>query len=137
MKYPLKLSDIQFVAYRRSRGPGGQHNQKTSTAIRATHEPTGIMVNVCNERSQSANKEAAVKILQARLDQMLEDRLLVASRAAYEAKPEAAWSSQIRTYRLTGNAQGVVDHRTGFSHPNARAVLRGDLDGFLRAGMVA
>lgn len=131
MRYPLNLSDVNFVAFRRGSGPGGQHKNKTATSIRATHEPTGVVVTCCNERSQHANKESAIRILQGKLDRMLEDRTITARREAYDSKPDAGYGQQIRTYRLCGNAQGVTDHRTGHTHPNAQAVLRGDLDGFL------
>lgn len=133
MGYPLNLNDVRFEVFRRGRGPGGQHMQKNATSIRAIHEPTGLLVTCCNERSQHANKQESIRLLQARLDRMLEDRLVSIRRDAHESKPAASFASQVRTYRLCGNPQGVVDHRTGFSHPNARAVLRGDLDGFLAA----
>jgi len=116
----------------RSSGPGGQHMQKTSSAVRLTHLPTGLMATCQSERSQHQNKETALKILQARL---LE--LELAERAEERAKLKgkrvtAGWGNQIRSYVLHPYKM-VKDHRTNYETGNTDAVLDGDLDGFITA----
>ena len=116
----------------RSSGPGGQHMQKTSSAVRLTHLPTGLMATCQSERSQHQNKETALKILQARL---LE--LELAERAEERAKLKgkrvtAGWGNQIRSYVLHPYKM-VKDHRTNYETGNTDAVLDGELDGFITA----
>jgi len=116
----------------RSSGPGGQHMQKTSSAVRLTHLPTGLVATCQSERSQHQNKETALKILQARL---LE--LELAERAEERAKLKgkrvtAGWGNQIRSYVLHPYKM-VKDHRTNYETSNAEAVLDGELDGFITA----
>ena len=116
----------------RSSGPGGQHMQKTSSAVRLTHLPTGLVVTCQSERSQHQNKEIALKILQARL---LE--LELAKRAEERAKIKgkhiaAGWGNQIRSYVLHPYKM-VKDHRTDYQTSNTEAVLDGELDGFITA----
>jgi len=116
----------------RSSGPGGQHMQKTSSAVRLTHLPTGLTATCQSERSQHQNKETALKILQARL---LE--LELAERAEERAKLKgkrvtAGWGNQIRSYVLQPYKM-VKDHRTDYETSNADAVLDGELDGFITA----
>lgn len=138
-KYNLNLNDIEFVAFRRQKSAGGQNANKTSTSIRATHIPTGIRVEASVERSQTANKKAAIAALQEKLDNLMEEKLGEAQRRSYDSKANSTFASQIRTYRLCGNAQGVLDHRSGINHSNSEAVLNGELDSFiigaLRAGI--
>jgi peptide chain release factor 2 len=116
----------------RSSGAGGQHVNKTDSAVRLTHLPSGIVVSVQNERSQSANKDTAMKILRSRLAEKAEEE-----RDAELAKERGGVSmgfggEAIRSYVLHPYQQ-VKDARTGFTVGNAQGVLDGDLDGFIRA----
>jgi peptide chain release factor 2 len=116
----------------RSSGPGGQHMQKTSSAVRVTHLPSGLVVTCQSERSQHMNKDFALKILRARLlEQELEKR--EEAKAKLKGKRiDAGWGSQIRSYVLHPYRM-VKDHRTDYETGNAEAVLDGDLDGFIDA----
>ena len=123
--------DIRIDTYRSS-GAGGQHVNKTDSAVRITHMPSGIVVAVQNERSQSANKETALKILRSRLAEKAEQE-----REAELARERGGVSmgfggNAIRSYVLHPYTQ-VKDARTGFEVGNAQGVLDGDLDGFIRA----
>ncbi len=116
----------------RSSGPGGQHMQKTSSAVRLTHLPTGLVVTCQSERSQYQNKEIALKILQARL---LELELVKRAEEKARLKGEriaAGWGNQIRSYVLHPYKM-VKDHRTGYQTGDTEAVLDGELDGFIVA----
>ena len=127
----IKTDDLRIDTYRSS-GAGGQHVNKTDSAVRITHIPTGIVVQCQNERSQHRNKDNAMKILRARLyEKMLEDER--AEKQAMEAKKkEIAWGSQIRSYVLHPYTM-VKDHRTGVEKGDAQAVLEGKLDQFIQA----
>jgi len=127
----IEPDDLKVDVFRSS-GPGGQHMQKTSSAVRMTHLPTGITVTCQSERSQHQNKEIAMKILQARVLEMeLEKR--AEERAKIKGKRiDAGWGSQIRSYVLHPYKM-VKDHRTGYETSNSEAVLDGDLDGFITA----
>ena len=123
--------DLRIDTYRSS-GAGGQHVNKTDSAVRITHLPTGIVVSVQNERSQSSNKETAMKILRSRLAERAE-----AERDAELARERGGVSmgfggNAIRSYFLHPY-QLIKDHRTDFEMGNTQAVLDGDLDGFIRA----
>lgn len=123
--------DLKIDVFRSS-GPGGQHMQKTSTAVRLTHLPTGLVVTCQSERSQHQNKEIALKILRARL---LELALVKkdAERDRLKGKHVAAgWGNQIRSYVLHPYKM-VKDHRTDYQTSNTEAVLDGELDGFITA----
>jgi len=127
----IEPDDLKVDVFRSS-GPGGQHMQKTSSAVRLTHLPTGLVVNCQSERSQHQNKEIALKILQARLL-----KLELARKAEERAKLKgeriaAGWGSQIRSYVLHPYKM-VKDHRTDYQTNNADAVLDGELDGFITA----
>jgi peptide chain release factor 2 len=127
----IEPGDLKVDVFRSS-GPGGQHMQKTSTAVRLTHIPTGLVVNCQSERSQHQNKEIALKILRARL---LE--LELAERAEERAKLKgkriaAGWGNQIRSYILHPYKM-VKDHRTDYQTTDADAILDGELDGLIKA----
>jgi peptide chain release factor 2 len=123
--------DIRIDTFRSS-GAGGQHVNKTDSAVRITHTPSGIVVSVQNERSQAANKDTAMKILRSRLAEKAEEE-----REAELARERGGVSmgfggNAIRSYVLHPYTQ-VKDARTGFEVGNAQGVLDGDLDGFIRA----
>jgi len=127
----IEPDDLKVDVFRSS-GPGGQHMQKTSSAVRLTHLPTGLVVTCQSERSQYQNKEIALKILQARLL-----KLELAERAEERAKLKgeriaAGWGNQIRSYVLHPYKM-VKDHRTDYQTGNTDAVLDGELDGFITA----
>jgi peptide chain release factor 2 len=123
--------DVKVETFRSS-GPGGQHMQKTSSAVRLTHLPSGITVTCQSERSQHMNKDFAFKILRARLlERELEKR--EEEKARLKGKRiEAGWGNQIRSYVLHPYRM-VKDHRTGYETGNTEAVLDGELDGFIDA----
>jgi peptide chain release factor 2 len=127
----INPADLRIDTYR-SAGAGGQNVQKNETAIRITHIPTGIVVTCQNERSQTQNRENAMRVLRARLldlqRQKQEDELAQIKGAHVKAE----WGSQIRSYVLHPY-QMVKDHRTGFEVGNTAAVLDGELDGFIDA----
>ena len=127
----IETDDLKVETFRSS-GPGGQHMQKTSSAVRLTHLPTGLVVTCQSERSQYRNKEIALRILQARF---LE--LELAERAEEKARLKgkriaAGWGNQIRSYVLHPYKM-VKDHRTNYQTSDTDAVLNGELDGFITA----
>ena len=127
----VTAEDLKVDVFRSS-GPGGQHMQKTSSAVRLTHLPTGLVVTCQSERSQYQNKEIALKILQARLLK-LELARKAEERDKLKGKHVAAgWGNQIRSYVLHPYKM-VKDHRTGYQTGDTEAVLDGELDGFITA----
>ncbi len=127
----INPADLRIDTYR-SAGAGGQHVQKNETAVRITHIPTGIVVICQNERSQTQNKENALRVLKARLAELKRQEQEAALAKLRGEYVQAEWGSQIRSYVLHPY-QMVKDHRTGYEVGNARSVLDGDLDGFIEA----
>jgi peptide chain release factor 2 len=127
----INEADLRVDTYRSS-GAGGQHVNKTDSAVRLTHLPTGIVVACQNERSQHKNKSMAMKILRARLYDLEEQKQQEKMDALHKTKKDIAWGSQIRSYVLHPYRM-VKDHRTGVEVGNADAVLDGDLDPFIEA----
>ncbi len=127
--------DLRIDTYRAS-GAGGQHVNKTDSAVRITHLPTGIVVQCQNERSQSSNKQTAMRLLKSRLvERAVEEREAELARERGKAQ-EIGFGSQIRSYVLHPY-QLVKDHRTDHEAGNAQGVLDGDLDGFIHAYLLA
>ncbi len=116
----------------RSSGPGGQHMQKTSSAVRITHLPTKLAVTCQSERSQYQNKEIAMKILQSRLLNLELARIAEERSRLKGERIAAGWGNQIRSYVLHPYRM-VKDHRTNYQTGNTEAVLDGELDGFITA----
>jgi peptide chain release factor 2 len=127
----IKPQDIKIDTYK-SAGAGGQNVQKNETAIRITHLPTGIVVTCQNERSQTQNRETALKILRAKLFELEEEKRLKELQNLKGEHVKAEWGSQIRSYVLHPY-QLVKDHRTEYESGNTQAVLDGQLDDFMEA----
>ena len=123
--------DVKVETYR-SGGAGGQHVNKTASAVRLTHLPTGIVVQCQNERSQFKNKATAFKVLKARLYQHLKDEQKQKQLAVESTKKSIDFGSQIRSYVLHPYTI-VKDHRTDCETANVQAVMDGDIDRFIRA----
>ena len=123
--------DLRIDTYRSS-GAGGQHVNKTDSAIRITHLPSGIVVSCQNERSQHQNRERALQILEAKLAERARAERQAQMDALSGERSDNAWGSQIRSY-VQAPYQLVKDHRTDFETGNVDAVLDGDLDGFMEA----
>ncbi|MEO5364333.1 MAG: peptide chain release factor 2 [Magnetococcus sp. DMHC-8] len=129
----IEEKDLRIDTFRAS-GAGGQHVNKTSSAVRITHFPTGIVVQCQNGRSQHRNKDEAMQMLKSRLYQLEMDKRAEESQAVNDAKSDIGWGHQIRSYVLHPYRM-VKDLRTGVEKGNADAVLDGDLDDFLRAAL--
>ena len=126
----IEEDDLRIDTYRAS-GAGGQHVNKTDSAVRITHVPSGIVVQCQNERSQTQNKATAMRLLRAKLLEDEERRRAEQMAAERGEQKPVEWGSQIRSYTLHPS-QRVKDHRTGHEVGNAEGVLDGDLDGFVR-----
>lgn len=127
----IKQEDLRIDTYR-SGGAGGQHVNKTDSAVRITHIPTGIVVQCQNQRSQHANRLAAMKILQAKLYELKERELKDNLENLKGEYKEIAWGNQIRTYTLNPFTL-IKDHRTNLEVGNVQSVLDGELDDFIYA----
>ncbi len=130
----IDMDDVGVDTYRAS-GAGGQHVNKTDSAVRLTHRPSGIVVQCQNERSQTANKEAALKVLRGKLVELRErERMDEIAKEKGEVQ-DVGWGSQIRSYVLAPYTM-VKDHRTNVEVGDPTRVLDGDLDGFVRAELL-
>jgi len=127
----IRDEDVRIDTYRAS-GAGGQHVNKTSSAVRLTHEPTGIVVTCQSERSQHKNKEAAFTVLKARLYQLHREEEAKKREKFEKTKKKIEWGSQIRSY-VFHPYNMVKDHRTSHETSNVQAVMDGDLDPFIEA----
>jgi peptide chain release factor 2 len=126
--------DLQVDTYRAS-GAGGQHVNKTDSAVRITHKPTGVTVQCQNERSQSANRTTAMAMLKSKLLELEEQKRREEIAAEKGEAQDVGWGSQIRSYVLHPYTM-VKDHRTNVEVGNAQGVLDGDLDEFVRAELL-
>ena len=127
----IRPEDLKVDVYRSS-GAGGQHVNKTSSAVRMTHLPTGIIVTCQNERSQIKNRDMALKVLRSRLVALREQQRSEQRQELKGAHQSNEWGSQIRSYVLHPYTL-VKDHRTGYETGNVQAVLDGDLEAFMEA----
>ena len=131
----INPTDLRIDTYRAS-GAGGQHVNKTDSAVRITHIPTGIVVQCQNERSQHKNKNQAMKILKARLYQAELEKEKEKNKGLEEQKKDIGWGSQIRSY-VFHPYNMVKDHRTKKESGNAQAVMDGNLNSFIRAFLLS
>ena len=124
-------NDLRIDTYRAS-GPGGQHVNKTSSAVRITHLPTGIVVQCQNEKSQHRNKEMAMKVLRSKLYEAEKEKLDQKKHEIHQTQKEIAWGSQIRSY-VFNPYRMVKDHRTNTEEGNVDRVMDGGIDRFIDA----
>jgi peptide chain release factor 2 len=127
--------DLKVETYR-SGGAGGQHVNKTESAVRITHMPTGVVAACQNERSQHRNRDVCMQVLRAKLLARAEEEAQAKMAAEVGEKKKIEWGSQIRSYVLAPYRM-VKDHRTGVEVGDADRVLDGDLDGFIRASLAS
>jgi peptide chain release factor 2 len=128
----INPSDVRTDTYRAS-GAGGQHVNKTDSAIRLTHIPTGIVVQCQNDRSQHKNRDQAWKQLKAKLYELEMQKRNESAQALEDTKSDIGWGSQIRSYVL--DQSRIKDLRTGVETGNTQAVLDGGLDMFIEASL--
>jgi peptide chain release factor 2 len=131
----INPADLRIDVFRAS-GAGGQHVNKTESAVRITHHPSGIVVQCQNDRSQHRNRDEAMKMLRARLYEAELQRREAAAQALHAAKTDIGWGHQIRSYVLQPY-QMVKDLRTGHQTSDTQGVLDGDIDPFLRASLMS
>jgi len=131
----ISPDDLKVDTYRSS-GAGGQHINKTESAIRITHIPTGVVVTCQNERSQHKNRETAMKMLKSKLIEIAEREQKERIEDLKGVQMEIGWGSQIRSYVFQPYTM-VKDHRTSFEVGNINAVMDGDIDGFINAYLIA
>ena len=131
----IKQSDLRVDTYRAS-GAGGQHVNKTSSAVRITHMPTGIVVQCQNEKSQHRNRDIALKILKARLYERERRAQKLKMQETHDNLDEIAWGNQIRSYVMQPYRL-VKDHRTNVEKGNVESVLDGELDDFIEAYLLS
>jgi len=128
----INPADLRVDTYRAS-GAGGQHVNRTDSAIRITHEPTGVVVQCQSDRSQHKNRDAAMKQLRAKLFELELQKQLAEKQALEDSKSDIGWGSQIRSYVL--DDARIKDLRTGVENRNTQAVLDGALDPFIEASL--
>ena len=131
----IRPEDVEMQVFRSS-GAGGQHINKTSSAVRLIHKPTGIVVSCQTERSQFQNRDTAMKMLASKLYQIKEQEHLEKIGDIKGVQKEIAWGHQIRSYVFMPYTL-VKDHRTGYENGNVQAVMDGELDGFINAYLKA
>lgn len=130
----INPADLRIDVYRAS-GAGGQHVNRTESAVRITHIPTGVVVQCQNDRSQHKNKDQAMKQLKAKLYELELKKKNAEKQAIEDNKSDIGWGSQIRSYVLDDSR--IKDLRTGVENRNTQAVLDGDLDDFIEASLKA
>jgi len=130
----VNTADLRIDTYRAS-GAGGQHVNKTDSAVRITHEPSGVVVQCQSQRSQHQNKDRAMKLLKAKLYELEIQKLDSERQDLEDSKSDIGWGSQIRSYVL--DSARIKDLRTGVETSNCTAVLDGDLDSFIEASLKA
>ena len=130
----INPADIKLDTYRSS-GAGGQHVNKTDSAVRLTHVPTGVVVACQNERSQHANRDRAMKMLKARLYELEIQKRNAEKQKLEDSKSDIGWGQQIRSYVL--DQSRIKDLRTDYEESNTQIVLDGDLDPFMEASLKA
>ena len=131
IKIEIEEKDLRIDTYRAS-GPGGQHVNKTSSAVRITHHPTGIVVQCQNEKSQHRNKDMAIKVLKAKLYDLEKKKLEEKKEEIHQTQKEIAWGRQIRSY-VFNPYRMVKDHRTNLEVGHLERVMDGDIDMFIDA----
>jgi peptide chain release factor 2 len=131
----IEEGDLRWDTFRAS-GAGGQHVNKTDSAVRLTHEPTGIVVTCQTERSQHRNRDTALRLLKSRLYEKRREEEREKREKLEEGKSEIAWGNQIRSYVFQPYTM-VKDHRLNLENGNVQAVMDGDLDGFIEAALLA
>jgi peptide chain release factor 2 len=130
----INPADLKIDTYRSS-GAGGQHVNKTESAVRITHLPTGIVVACQNERSQHQNREVAMRILKGKLMELREQEQKEKIEDIKGEQRQIAWGNQVRSYVFCPYTM-VKDHRTGYEEGNVNAVMDGELDGFINSYLV-